>query len=211
MLQNRRSDHLGAMNPLFTIGHSAHSMEAFLQLLLDHRIEAVADVRSQPYSRHFPWFSRQALELALKSAGIHYVFLGRELGARRDEPECYVDGAVSFDLVAATPAFATGLARLHEGLLKYRVALLCAEKDPLDCHRTILVARHAARFAKISHILADGGLESHEAAENRLLQRYEWSEPDMFRSREKRLAGAYTRRGAEIAWVEVKTESSNEP
>jgi uncharacterized protein (DUF488 family) len=190
------------MNPLFTIGHSAHSIEAFLQLLLDHRIEAIADVRSQPYSRHFPCFSRQALELSLKGAGIHYVFLGRELGARRDERECYVGGAVSFDLVAAAPSFASGLARLQEGLLKYRVALLCAEKDPLDCHRTILVARHAARFAEVSHILANGDLETHKELEGRLLNRYELSEGDLFLSKDARLASAYKRRGQEIAWVE---------
>lgn len=199
------------MNPLFTIGHSSHTTEAFLGLLALHRINAIADVRSQPYSRRFPHFSRQALEPVLAAAGIQYVFLGRELGARRDEHDCYLHGAVSFDLVAASPLFAAGLARLQEGVLKYRVALLCAEKDPLDCHRTILVARHAARFAKVTHILADGALETHEDAERRLLDRYEWSDPDMFRSHEDRLANAYVRRGAEIAWVEEKTESFNEP
>ena len=196
------------MNPLFSIGHSAHSIEAFLQLLTHNQIEAVADVRSQPYSRTFPCFSQQPLELSLKSVGIHYVFLGRELGARREERECYLGNTISFDLVAATPAFARGIARLQEGLIQYRVALLCAEKEPLDCHRTILVARHAACFAKISHILADGRLEAHEETENRLLERYGWSEDDMFRSHESRLAAAYARRGSEIAWTESDHKDS---
>jgi len=198
------------MNPLFTIGHSSHAIEAFLALLALHQIDVVADVRSQPYSRRFLHFSKQALQPSLEAEGIYYVFLGRELGARRDERECYIDGTVSFDLVATSPVFASGLARLQEGLLKYRVALLCAEKDPLDCHRTILVARHAARFAKVSHILADGTLESHEKTERRLLERYELSEHDMFRSQENQLANAYARRGREIAWSELKTESANE-
>lgn len=199
------------MNPLFTIGYSSHAREAFLVLLALHRIDAIADVRSQPYSRRYPHFSKQALELSLAEAGIHYVYLGRELGARREERECYVDGAVDFDLVANLPLFASGLARLQADLLKYRVALLCAEKAPLDCHRTLLVARHAARFAEISHILVDGTLEPHEKTERRLLERYAWDDPDMFCSRENQLSKAYARRGAEIAWSEVKMESSNEP
>ena len=196
------------MNPLFTVGHSAHSIEAFLQLLLQHQIQAIADVRSHPYSRHFPCFSKEPLELSLKSAGIHYVFLGRELGARRDECECYIENAVSYDLVAATSAFAKGLERLQEGLLKYRIALLCAEKDPLDCHRTILIARHAARFAQVIHILADGSLEPHQEAEDRLLRRFERNDADLFASHEIRLAEAYARRGREIAWVESRTKES---
>ena len=134
-----------------------------------------------------------------------YVFLGRELGARREEPDVYVDGKVSFDLAAASPLFASGLARLQKGLSKHRIALLCAEKDPLDCHRMILVARHAARFAETIHILADGTLEPHEKTERRLLECYEWREPDLFLSRENRLARAYARRGEEIAWSEAET------
>jgi len=198
------------MIPLFSIGHSSLEMETFLMLLALHRIEAVADVRSQPYSRRFPRFSRLALEPVLGAAGIHYAFLGRELGARREEKACYVGGAVCFDRVAASPAFASGLARLREGIVRYRIALLCAEKDPLDCHRMVLVARHAARFADVFHILADGALESHEKTEQRLLQRYAQNEADLFLSRENRLADAYARRGVEIAWVETQRGPSDE-
>ena len=146
----------------------------------------------------------------MEAASIGYVFLGRELGARREEPEVYVDGKVSFDLAAASPLFTSGLARLQKGLSKHRIALLCAEKDPLDCHRMILVARHAARFAEAIHILADGTLETHEKAERRLLERYEWREPDLFLSQENQLARAYARRGEEIAWSEVETRGSRE-
>jgi uncharacterized protein (DUF488 family) len=198
------------MNPLFTVGHSMHSIEAFLNLLVKHRIQAIADVRSQPYSRHFPWFSRQPLEQSLKGEGIRYAFLGQELGARREERECYIENKVSYERIAATPAFAKGLDRLQKGLQKYRIALLCAEKEPLDCHRTILVARHAARFAEIVHILGDGRLETGQEAENRLLLRcaIDANENDMFRSREEMLAAAYTLRGSEIAYVESTPEEN---
>jgi uncharacterized protein (DUF488 family) len=198
------------VNPLFTIGHSSHALGEFLHLLELHQIGVIADVRSQPYSRRYPHFSKRALEPSLAGAGVSYIFLGRELGARRNERECYVNGTVSFDLVALSPLFASGLARLQEEILEHRVALLCAEKDPLDCHRTILVARHAASFAKISHILAGGTLESHKETERRLLERYAWNDPDMFCSRENQLAKAYARREAEIAWSNVKPAFSDE-
>ena len=158
------------MNTLFTIGHSNHEMGVLVELLGRHLVQVVADVRSQPYSARLPQFNRSALKLALRANGLQYVFLGHELGARRDEASCYVDGQARYDLVSKTDAFAEGLDRVLRGLRKYRIALLCAEMDPLTCHRTILVCRHLrGRGFPIQHILADGSLESHEAAENRLL------------------------------------------
>lgn len=189
------------MSELFTIGHSTHDFSAFLQLLRKHGIEAVADVRSRPYSR-LPWFSRPAMEPELKKEGIRYVFLGTELGARRTERECYIGSRADYDLIAKTDAFRRGLERLEKGVSKFRIALMCAEKDPLDCHRTVLVCRHAKRFAEISHIHGDGKLESHEAAEMRMLRRYTTAEGDLFRSRIELLNQAYKRRGEEIAYVE---------
>lgn len=190
------------MNLLFTIGHSNHSLEAFLALLAHHEITAIADVRSQPLSRRFPCFSKKTLQASLKAAGIEYVFLGRQLGARREERECYIGDVVSFERVAVSPLFATGLARLKEGMQKYRTALMCAEKDPLDCHRAILIARQAAAFASIRHILSDGSLETHEYSERRLLARYQQSEEDLFCPLQERLAQAYACRASEIAWVD---------
>lgn len=198
------------MNPLFTIGHSTHEIGEFLGLLRQHEIDAVADVRSQPYSSRFPWFSQKPLESALEEAGVRYVFLGQELGARRDEPECYDGRRADYVRIAVTPAFQLGLERLRKGLAAYRITLLCAEKDPLDCHRTILVCRHARVFAEIQHIRFDGSLESHAAAEERLLKRCKIPSTDLFRSHESLLAQAYDERGREIAWVETDS-SSDEP
>jgi uncharacterized protein (DUF488 family) len=188
------------MNTLFTIGHSNHELSALLGLLRQHGVGAVADVRSQPYSGRLPQFNRPVLEKACKENGLQYVFLGRELGARREEPCCYVDGQARYDLVAKTEEFSKGLGRVRKGLAEYRVALLCAEKDPLTCHRTILVCRHlrGQGFA-IQHILADGSLESHEAAEERLLRLAGLAQPSLFATRTEQVEQAYEWQGARIA------------
>ncbi len=196
------------MNPLYTIGHSTHEPQRFLELLHQHNIDEVVDVRSQPYSRHTPWFSREPLERALERAGISYVFLGRELGARRAEGDCYVGGKASYDRIAAVPSFQQGMERIRQDAAVRRVAVMCAEKEPLDCHRTILVARHAAKFAKIFHIHADGSLEPHAETEQRLRRLYGLFDSDLFLPPEAQLAEAYTRRGEEIAYVEETTATT---
>jgi len=195
------------VNTLFTIGHSTHEFPRFLELLQQHDIEIVADVRSRPFSR-LPWFCRPSLELELKGVGIRYVFLGLELGARRDERECYIGKRADYDRIAQTPLFRKGIDRLKTGIPKYRIALMCAEKDPLDCHRTILVCRYAREFAEVSHIHANGHLESHQMAETRMLARYHQDSSDLFLSRIEQLNKAYQRRGEEIAYVEQPETSS---
>lgn len=161
---------LTAMNPLFSIGHSNHTQQDFIRLLTSNEIEAVADVRSYPYSRRNPQFSRDNLCASLGPRGIRYVFLGRELGARREDPECYVDGRASYELIAQAELFQRGLERVCDGLTRYRVALLCAEHDPIIWHRMILVCRHLRGAVKtISHILRDGKVEPNENAEQRLV------------------------------------------
>jgi len=194
------------MDSLFTIGHSTHDFSRFLALLKQHGIEVVADVRSRPFSR-LPWFSRPYLDKELKESGISYVFLGLELGARRDERECYIGQRADYDLIAQTSLFQKGLERLKNGVGKCQIALMCAEKDPLDCHRTVLVCRYAKAFAEVSHIHADGHLETQQEAESRMLNRYSSGEGDLFRSSVELLNEAYKRRGEEIAYVE-QTESS---
>ena len=126
--------------PVFSIGHSNLELARFVALLKQHGIQAVADVRSSPYSQYNPQFNREPLQRALREQGISYVFLGEELGARRSERECYVDGRADYSRIAQTPAFVRGLDRIIQGAAKMRVAMVCAEKDPLDCHRCILVS-----------------------------------------------------------------------
>lgn len=190
------------MLELFTIGHSTQSWEQFLDRLVRHRIDAVGDVRSSPYSTRLPQFNREILERALKLIGVQYVFLGNELGARRTERECYVEGVALYDRIARTPAFGAGLERVRNGAVRFRLALMCAEKDPLECHRTILVCRQLRNDFEIRHILDDGTLEGHSDAETRLLVEERVPSEDFFISREELIARAYDRRGAKIAFHE---------
>lgn len=188
---------------LYTLGHSTHTAEKVIELLRQHGVTAVADVRSQPYSRMNPQFNREAFCSRLKDAGIAYVFLGRELGARSEDRACYENGKVQYDRLARTPLFAAGLERILCGMRTQTIALMCAEKDPLTCHRAILVCRHLAkRGVKIAHILGDGRLESHDDAVSRLLRELELLESDLFRSRDQVVDEAYARRGQQIAYVE---------
>jgi uncharacterized protein (DUF488 family) len=191
------------MNGLFTIGHSDHEQERFIALLRAHDIAAVADVRSSPYSSRLPQFNREALQASLKTAGIRYVFLGDGLGARRSESDCYVNGQALYERIAKTPAFKRGIHRVVQGAIRMRVALVCAEKDPLECHRAILVCRHLKTvIPSISHILSDASLESHEQMEERLLHQFKLTNEDLFRSRTEMLDAAYERQGKRIAYKE---------
>jgi uncharacterized protein (DUF488 family) len=173
---------------VFTIGHSTHPREHFIALLRLHAITALGDLRSVPYSRVNPQFNREEFKDALRVTRISYVFLGKELGARRQEPTCYERGKVQYDRIAQTSLFGNGLQRVQEGMKNYRLALMCSEKEPLECHRAILVARHLIPLGiNVQHIHADGTLESHAEALNRLDQMLNLLEDDRFCSREELL------------------------
>ena len=187
---------------IFTVGHSTHAAEAFVALLRTHGVTAVADVRSAPCSRFNPQFNRETLARALEAQEIRYVFLGRELGARPDDPACYEDGRVRYARLARTALFRGGLDRAVDGARRHRLALMCAERDPLDCHRTILVARELARRGiDVAHILADGRLEPHAATLDRLLARQGLTQPHLFASPEERIEQAYDARAADLAYA----------
>jgi uncharacterized protein (DUF488 family) len=187
---------------LFTVGHSSHSLETFLNLLRSSGVTAVADVRSSPFSRFSPQYNRDTLCPALEAFGIRYVFLGLELGARRAEPECYEGSKARYELIAQAPLFRQGLGRVARGIESFRVALMCAERDPITCHRTILVCRYLRDAAgPIMHILDDGTLETHTDAESRLLSVCGLPQSDLFRSREELVEQAYAIQGDRIAYV----------
>lgn len=192
-------------NPIYTIGHSTHTIEAFLELLRKHGVTAVADVRSAPFSRFNPQFNKDTLQGTLAAHGVKYVFLGRELGARSDDPACYENGRVQYARLARAASFQAGLDRVVQGASEYRVALMCAEKEPLECHRTLLVARALAeQGVEIAHILVDGSLESHESAMTRLLDVVGLPAQDLFSSREQLIEEAMARQEQRIAYVDEK-------
>lgn len=192
------------MFDVYTIGHSNHSAAHFLELLKAHSITAIADVRSSPVSRIYPHFSRNEMQKWLRDAGVKYVFMGDEFGARPKDRSCYVDGKARYERIAETAAFSEGVRRIQEGRATHRIALLCAEKDPLTCHRTILVARRLADAGMpLQHILHDGALESHDDAKKRLLREVK-AEPsgDLFRPTDSIVASAFDKRAEKIMYVE---------
>lgn len=146
---------------LWSIGHSNHPIEAFLALLRRHAIAQLADVRSAPFSRQWPQFSRNDLAYSLKTAGITYVFLGRELGGKPDNPALRgPTGLPDYDAIAATALYAAGLERLKSLGAEQRTAFMCSEADPAHCHREKLVARSLRGAGwQVLHILGDGTIQ----------------------------------------------------
>lgn len=186
---------------IYTIGHSNHSARRFIDLLLGAAVDCVADVRSTPFSRRNPQFSQKALAASLKDAGIEYWFLGDALGARPKDPDCYEGGKASYARISATPAFQEAIHALIDGSHAKRIALMCAEKEPLDCHRTILVGRALAqRDTDLAHIHADGRIEPHAELEERLLHLAK-EHVDLLSSRDAALARAYDKRGRQMAFT----------
>lgn len=174
---------------VFTIGHSNHSLDVFAALLGTHRITAVADVRSVPYSRMNPQYNRESLAATLAASRIGYVYMGRELGGRSDDSACYdCDGRIRYDRVARTVRFSRGVERVLAGTARHRIALMCSERQPEHCHRTLLVGQALDdRGVDVRHIDADGGAESHADVIDRLLGKFNLHpEDDLIRRHQPR-------------------------
>jgi uncharacterized protein (DUF488 family) len=184
---------------LLTIGHSNLAADRFIGLLKNAGVTAVADVRSVPFSRWCPWFSGKALAERLAVESIAYIALGDALGGRPREPELYRDGVADYEAMAAWPEFRAGLDRVVDATAQHRVCLLCAEREPLDCHRCLLVGRALAeRGLAPGHIRPDGTIEPHDATEERLI-RLVGGAADLFRDPRASLAAAYRRRARAVA------------
>ena len=165
---------------IYTIGHSNYEIEKFLKLLKQYEIEVVADVRSSPYSRYSPQFNKDILEIALFNNQVKYLFLGAELGARPNDRECYVGNRVSFEKLKKTMAFRKGIERLLVGMSDHVITLMCSEKDPINCHRTVLVSRVLAENdVTVQHILENGEIINQSELETQLLKHFK-IEPDLF-------------------------------
>lgn len=191
------------MTQVLTVGHSTQGVQPFIGLLRQHSVSAVADVRSKPYSRFAPQFNREALKSKLAEENIGYAFLGEQLGARSRDRECYVDGRVQYALLAQTETFKHGLERLLHGAEAERIAVMCTEKDPLDCHRTLLVANALVQHGlQVAHIHTDGRLETNDDALDRLVRQHGLEQPDLFRSPTEIALEAMRRQEEQIAYVD---------
>ncbi len=188
-------------NILYTIGHSNHKAVEFLQRLKYYSITAVVDVRSSPFSRMNPQYNQNTLSTFLNENGIAYVFLGKELGARPEDPNCYIKDKVSFERLSASPTFKIGIDRIIKGLETYNIAIMCSEKEPLICHRSILISQYLAKLGVcILHIIANDQTESHEEATQRLLDELGMQSNELFRSQDEVINDALLKREQDIAY-----------
>ena len=154
------------MTAIYTIGHSRHPAERFVEFLRAQQIAVLVDVRSHPTSKWAPQFGKAALAQTLAADAIDYVFLGRELGGRPQGAEFYrADGSVDYDRRAQAPDFSAGVDRLAAVARERTTAIMCAEEDPARCHRKLLVTPALQRAGfNVMHIRGDGRLEPEDAA-----------------------------------------------
>jgi uncharacterized protein (DUF488 family) len=200
----------------YSVGHSTHTFEHFVDLLKRFDIAAIADVRSRPYSGRSPQFNRRELQNALKKQGIEYRFLGKALGGRPSDPRLYVRGTANYEAMAETASFKEGMEKVLKGGQKYRLALMCSEQDPIECHRCLLVGRALwESHFPVLHILPDGKVQSQYDIEERLLDLNREANHDFFVPREEKLEAAYRDQGMRVAytekasWGEPKLEASD--
>lgn len=186
---------------LFSVGHSNIAADRFIAMLRDAGVDAVADVRSTPFSRFCPWFSRKPLEARLGREGMAYQWHGDALGGRPHDSALYCDGAADYEAMAAQPAYRQGLEGLIGAASRRRICLVCAEREPLDCHRCLLVTRSLAeRGLAVGHILHNGTIEPHDTTERRLLD-WDAGQRDLLESGQpSRLGAAYRRRAGAVAY-----------
>ncbi len=198
-------------NKLYTIGYSKHSLESFIKVIVKYDIYAIADVRSTPFSRFKSEFNKDYFQNYLNAKGIKYVFLGKECGARFGERNCYINGKVEYKLIAQHKIFKKGLERILEGLQKFNVALMCAENDPIYCHRMILICRNLRRFEiPIYHILNTDEIESQDKAERRLLKLFSLNQLELFDSINDQLERAYDKQSDKIAFTEENAQAEKD-
>lgn len=163
------------MGQLYTIGHSQHPFDFFIQLLKAYNVNYILDVRSTPYSKYAEAYNRNKVEKRLQRHEIRYWFMGNFFGARPSKRELYSkDGYLDFEKVMKSEQFQKGMDSVFKGLnLGNNIALMCTEKDPMDCHRAIMVARaFSLEGMDVKHILQDGQIQTQQELDERLLDKY---------------------------------------
>ncbi len=196
------------MRTILTVGHSNHTLSRFIALIEGASVTAVADVRSTPVSRLVPHFNKDRLAASLAERGIFYLFLGKELGGRPERPELFTDGVADYEKMAVQASFKSGIACLVKQAQDRRIALMCAEANPLDCHRCLLVGRAlTGTGSDVGHILPSGEIVTQADIERKLLDLAGLAEDSLF-SRDDRLAEAYRARARKVAYAARKTPLS---
>lgn len=199
------------MDIVYTIGHSNNEVHRFIELLQLHKIDIVIDVRSTPYSQRLPQFNRDSINSDLKKNKIDYAFFGEWFGARQPDKEYYTsDGWLNYKVFTKSLIFNEGINRLDIILGKeLKPVLFCAEKDPFNCHRAIMVSRYLSlKGYEIRHILEDGKICTQYELDIRLLNKYfpRRNEGSIFdiidgeKDTDTLIAEAYLIRNEAIAW-----------
>jgi uncharacterized protein (DUF488 family) len=161
----------------------------------------IVDVRSAPFSKMYPHFNRETLESSLKENMIGYLFLGDLIGGRSRNRKDYEKGQVVYSRLAAKDDYQSTIRRVFDGSTKFDIALMCSEKEPLDCHRTLLISQSlSALGAQVAHIHADGKIESQSEVLSRLLNIYNLDTPDLFGADDDRLQEALLKQEKKIAY-----------
>lgn len=162
------------MSKIFTIGHSTDTIESFLEHLEHHQIDSIVDVRSIPYSHFVSQFNKEQLSVFLKKKKIIYIPMGDNLGARYEEKELlFEDGKVDFSKVVTTKKFQDGIDRVETGIKKgYKIALMCSEKNPIECHRFSLVSNYLHKNGYVVNHIVGKDIFEHKLLENKLLDYY---------------------------------------
>lgn len=158
-------------NVLFSIGYGGErTPEAFLSLLTQQDVKYLVDVRTKPYSKFRPEFSKDVIEILARKVGINYVFMGDTLGGLPSDPSCFTAGKVDYSKVRDRDWFNRGLDRLESGWRSgHRLAIMCAELEPERCHRSKLIGEAlVARGVVVGHIDEDGAVLSQQAVVDRL-------------------------------------------
>lgn len=177
---------------ILTVGHSTLSYERFLALVRSAGVTAIADVRSTPYSRRYPHFNRVSLKTELRHDGISYVFLGDELGGRPRNPELFCDGVADYEKMSLLPGYREGINRVVSGSERHRIALMCSEGNPAECHRCLLVGRSLReQGSRVIHIMQNAKFKSQLEIEEDLLTQASLKDDDMFLSSQNKLSISY--------------------
>jgi uncharacterized protein (DUF488 family) len=164
-----RADATG-LQALFTIGYGARTFEEFIAALKANGIEYLIDVRTAPYSKFKPEFSKEVLQKRLEAAGMRYIFMGDTLGGQPRDPDCFTDGKVDYDKVRTQPFFQAGIERLKKASEQpRRTVLMCSEGRPEQCHRSKLIGEVLAGAGiPVCHIDEDGSVLSQTQVIDRL-------------------------------------------
>jgi len=158
---------------IYSVGHSNLEADKFVTILQSFSIDVVVDVRSAPYSKYCPQFNKETIAQVLKSSGIKYLFLGKELGARPTDRSCYVDDIVSFEELKLSDFFQRGISRLLDGIEKHNIAIMCSERKPINCHRAILISRVLTeKGISVKHILSETESLDQKDLEAMLLKKF---------------------------------------